>query len=131
MTGSFTSLDSYAGKAIDPLSMNRFLYAEGNPSWLRRSLLLLLVATLPLLAMFPTSVLARDPALRGSLVVFELAIVVMLAAFAIGSAVASSRAMARERRAGYTTYGKGNLDLWYLDDRTGEVLRRPDERARR
>ena len=114
-----------------PDSPPKLVSGRSAASWLRRSLLLLLVATLPLLAMFPTSVLARDPALRGSLVVFELAIVVVLAAFVIGSAVASSKTMARERRAGYTTYGKGNLDLWYLDDRTGEVLRRPDQRARR
>ncbi|TAL05454.1 MAG: RHS repeat-associated core domain-containing protein [Chloroflexota bacterium] len=32
VTGAFTSLDSYAGQAIDPLSMNRFLYAEANPA---------------------------------------------------------------------------------------------------
>ena len=30
--GAFTSLDSYSGKAQDPLSMNRFLYAEANPA---------------------------------------------------------------------------------------------------
>jgi RHS repeat-associated protein len=30
--GTFTSLDSFAGAAQDPLSMNRYLYAEGNPS---------------------------------------------------------------------------------------------------
>ena len=32
--GAFTSLDSYSGKAQDPLSMNRFLYAEANPATL-------------------------------------------------------------------------------------------------
>ncbi|TAL11377.1 MAG: hypothetical protein EPO00_03435, partial [Chloroflexota bacterium] len=32
VTGAFTSLDAYAGQAIDPLSMNRFLYAEANPA---------------------------------------------------------------------------------------------------
>ncbi|TAL05455.1 MAG: RHS repeat-associated core domain-containing protein, partial [Chloroflexota bacterium] len=32
VTGAFTSLDSHAGAAIDPLSMNRFLYAEANPA---------------------------------------------------------------------------------------------------
>ena len=30
--GAFTSLDTYAGAVIDPLSMNRFLYAEANPT---------------------------------------------------------------------------------------------------
>ncbi len=30
--GSFTSLDSYAGQAVNPLSMNRFVYAEANPA---------------------------------------------------------------------------------------------------
>ena len=32
--GMFTSLDSFAGSAQDPLSMNRFLYAEANPATL-------------------------------------------------------------------------------------------------
>ncbi len=32
--GAFTSLDSIAGKAQDPLSMNRFLYAQANPATL-------------------------------------------------------------------------------------------------
>jgi RHS repeat-associated protein len=32
--GSFTQLDSYAGDAQNPLSMNRFLYALGNPATL-------------------------------------------------------------------------------------------------
>ena len=32
--GTFTSLDTYAGTVIDPLSMNRFLYAEANPATL-------------------------------------------------------------------------------------------------
>ena len=32
--GMFTSLDSFAGSAQDPLSMNRFLYAEANPTTL-------------------------------------------------------------------------------------------------
>ena len=32
--GAFTSLDSVAGSAADPLSMNRFLYAEANPATL-------------------------------------------------------------------------------------------------
>ncbi len=32
--GSWTSLDSVAGSAQDPLSMNRFLYAEANPATL-------------------------------------------------------------------------------------------------
>ena len=32
--GSFTSMDTYAGKSADPLSMNRFLYAEGDPTTL-------------------------------------------------------------------------------------------------
>jgi hypothetical protein len=30
--GTFLSMDSYAGLATDPLSMNRFLYAEANPT---------------------------------------------------------------------------------------------------
>ena len=30
--GTFTSLDTTAGKATNPLSMNRFLYAEANPA---------------------------------------------------------------------------------------------------
>ena len=30
--GTFTSLDTTAGKATSPLSMNRFLYAEANPA---------------------------------------------------------------------------------------------------
>ena len=33
-TGTFTSLDSVMGSAQDPLSMNRFLYAEANPTTL-------------------------------------------------------------------------------------------------
>ena len=33
-TGAFTSLDSVLGSAGDPLSMNRYLYAEGNPATL-------------------------------------------------------------------------------------------------
>ncbi len=32
--GAFTSLDSVGGKAQDPMSMNRFLYAQGNPATL-------------------------------------------------------------------------------------------------
>jgi RHS repeat-associated protein len=32
--GTFTSLDSYAGSAQDPLSMNRYLYALANPATL-------------------------------------------------------------------------------------------------
>lgn len=32
--GAFTSLDSVMGSAQDPLSMNRFLYAEGDPTTL-------------------------------------------------------------------------------------------------
>jgi hypothetical protein len=32
--GTFTSQDSVAGKAADPLSMNRFLYAEADPTTL-------------------------------------------------------------------------------------------------
>ena len=32
--GTFTQLDSVAGKAQNPLSMNRFLYAEANPATL-------------------------------------------------------------------------------------------------
>jgi hypothetical protein len=30
--GAWTSLDTYAGSAANPASMNRFLYVEGNPS---------------------------------------------------------------------------------------------------
>jgi hypothetical protein len=30
--GTFTQLDTYAGSAADPASMNRFLYAQGNPT---------------------------------------------------------------------------------------------------
>ncbi|MBI2781730.1 MAG: hypothetical protein HYX55_08050, partial [Chloroflexi bacterium] len=30
-TGAFTQLDSYAGSPADPLSLNRFAYAEANP----------------------------------------------------------------------------------------------------
>ena len=30
--GAFTQLDTYAGQAQDPLSMNRYLYAEANPA---------------------------------------------------------------------------------------------------
>ncbi len=33
-TAAFTSLDTYAGSAQDPLSMNRWLYAEANPATL-------------------------------------------------------------------------------------------------
>jgi hypothetical protein len=32
--GAFTSLDTFAGSAQDPLSLNRFLYAEANPATL-------------------------------------------------------------------------------------------------
>ncbi len=32
--GAFTSLDSVLGNAANPLSMNRFLYAEANPTTL-------------------------------------------------------------------------------------------------
>ena len=32
--GMFTSLDTFAGSAQDPISMNRFLYAEANPATL-------------------------------------------------------------------------------------------------
>jgi RHS repeat-associated protein len=32
--GAFTQLDSYTGSAQDPLSMNRYLYAEANPATL-------------------------------------------------------------------------------------------------
>ena len=31
-TGTFSQLDTYAGSAQDPLSMNRFLYVEANPA---------------------------------------------------------------------------------------------------
>jgi RHS repeat-associated protein len=31
-TGTFTQLDTVAGSAVNPMSMNRFLYAEANPS---------------------------------------------------------------------------------------------------
>jgi RHS repeat-associated protein len=30
--GAWTSLDTYAGSAVDPASMNRFLYVSGNPT---------------------------------------------------------------------------------------------------
>jgi RHS repeat-associated protein len=33
-TGAFTSLDSYAGSAIDPASLHRYLYAHANPTTL-------------------------------------------------------------------------------------------------
>jgi RHS repeat-associated protein len=33
-SGVFTQLDSYAGQALDPRSMNRYLYAEANPATL-------------------------------------------------------------------------------------------------
>lgn len=32
--GAFTQLDSYAGSAHDPLSLNRYLYAHANPTTL-------------------------------------------------------------------------------------------------
>jgi RHS repeat-associated protein len=32
--GAFTSLDTVSGSAQNPLSMNRFLYAEANPATL-------------------------------------------------------------------------------------------------
>ncbi len=30
--GTFTQLDSYGGSVANPASMNRFLYAQGNPA---------------------------------------------------------------------------------------------------
>ena len=98
--------------------------------WLRRAVGFLFFATVPFAAAVLTAWFGPS-ATRDSLIVVEFTILVVLAAFVIGSAIGASKATARERRAGYTTYGKGNLDLWYLDDRTGEVLRRPDEGARR
>jgi hypothetical protein len=32
--GTFTALDSYAGEAVDPVSLNRYLYAHANPATL-------------------------------------------------------------------------------------------------
>jgi len=32
--GVFTQLDSYSGSALNPISLNRFLYANANPATL-------------------------------------------------------------------------------------------------
>jgi hypothetical protein len=48
---------------------------------------------------------------------------------AIRAALEIGRAERLEREAGYTTLFGKHYDLWQLDDRTGEVLRRPGERS--
>ena len=53
---------------------------------------------------------------------------VVLGAIAIWAGVSLAGAIEREREAGYTTLYGRYRELWQLDHRTGEVLRRPGER---
>jgi hypothetical protein len=52
---------------------------------------------------------------------------ISLALYAMSSYVRGYSATKRETAAGYTTlYGKEFRHLWHLDDKTGDVIRRPE-----
>lgn len=66
---------------------------------------------------------AWEPAMAAILLV-----VLVLAGAGIRAGVLLANAMDREKEVGYTTLHGVHRDLWQLDPKTGEVLRRPGER---
>jgi hypothetical protein len=85
---------------------------------------------LPGIAMVPTGLLIADGSVRGTLIALEFILVIAGVLFGLFPAAAMrERASRRENRAGYTTEFRGYWSYWRLDDKTGEVLRRPGERS--
>jgi hypothetical protein len=85
---------------------------------------------IPLFAMGVTAALAPNADVRHTLIDLEFAMIFVWVVFGmIPTAVMHDRAMRRELRAGYTTEFRGFHAYWQLDDKTGEVLRRPGERT--
>jgi hypothetical protein len=76
---------------------------------------------IPLAILLPPHL--REPAMLGA-----FAVVVGFSALAIWAGASSYSAISEERASGYTTLYGRYWDLWQLDHRTGEVLRRPGER---
>jgi hypothetical protein len=72
---------------------------------------------------------SRLPTPLNLIVIFGAgAVAVSLALYAMRSYIAGYSATKRETAAGYTTlYGKEFRHLWHLNDKTGEVIRRPDQ----
>ncbi len=79
-------------------------------------------------ALIVVSRLLLAPPLRESVMFGSL--IVSLAVGGVGISIAwlYQSALDRECDSGYTTLFGTHLELWQLDDRTGEVLRRPGER---
>lgn len=85
---------------------------------------------IPLFAMGVTAALAPNADARGTLIALEFAMIIVWVVFGmIPTGVMHDRAMRRELRAGYTTEFRGFHAYWLLDDKTGEVLRRPGEQT--
>lgn len=57
-----------------------------------------------------------------------LFVVLVFAAIGLWASLRTFGAIEREREAGYTTLHGRYFELWQLDPKTGEVLRRPGER---
>jgi hypothetical protein len=68
------------------------------------------------------------PHLREPVMLAALAVVGGFCALAIWAGASSYSAIQEERLSGYTTLYGRYWELWQLDHRTGEVLRRPGER---
>ena len=68
------------------------------------------------------------PPLRDLVVFGSLGVVVVVGGVGLWASAMSRLAIDREHDDGYTTLFGIYRELWQLDDRTGEVLRRPGER---
>ena len=65
---------------------------------------------------------------RGYWLIVTLGTFAFITAIQFVAAYKQYRAIKEEQAAGYTTLSGMLFDLWLLDDKTGEVLRRPGER---
>jgi hypothetical protein len=90
---------------------------------MRRSRYCLYVGALLVLAV-PIAARAPDPA-GSQLAILDLGVIIAVTVVGLVAQVSAWRVLARERRAGYTTYGPPPKGGWWLDGKGG--VRRPPQ----
>ena len=95
-------------------------------SWARWEFASIVFLGIDIVALIITSGLAPTPAVRHALVDIEIDLLVLVTVFGLVlTSIMRSRATKRENAAGYTTEWNRLHEYWQLDERSGEVIRRP------
>jgi len=87
-----------------------------------------MVVTVPIGLLIPVEAALLMEPVRSSAMLFTFLVVAGIIGIQFHVVFKRRQAQVREREAGYTTDYATSYDLWQLDWRTGEVLRRPGER---